>query len=82
MKTIEQVREETKVGEVFIGDVYTLEEFMDYVDRGCITEYDGIGYFHNGEQETAIGVFSPIWYNYNSVNEVIKQFPYVIWYNK
>lgn len=82
MKTIEQVREETKLGDVFIGEVFTLEEFMEEVDRGSITEYDGIGYFHDGEKETAISVFSPIWFKYNSVDEVIEQFPYVIWYNK
>ena len=82
MKTIEQVREETKMGEVFIGEVFTLEEFMEVVERGSITEYDGIGYFHDGEQETALEVFSPIWFNYDSVDEVIEKFPYVVWYNK
>lgn len=76
IKTIEQIREETKV-----GDVFTLKEFMEVVERGCINDYDGFGYFHDGDKETDINVFGDIWYKFE-VDDVLKRYPYVIWYNK
>ncbi len=76
MKTIEQIQKETKV-----GDVFTLKEFMEVVERGSINDYDGFGYFHDGEKETDINVFSDIWYEFE-VDDVLKMYPYVIWYNK
>lgn len=76
MKTIEQIQEETRV-----GDVFTLEEFMEVVERGSINDYDGFGYFHNGEKETDINVFSNIWDKFE-VDDMLKRYPYVIWYNK
>ena len=71
MKTLDQVKTEC------IGEVYTLDDFSDLIDAGCINSYDGEGYFHNGEEETSISVFAPFitW-------ESIKDFPYVCWYNK
>ena len=72
MKTIEQVKKEIKFGSVF-----TLEEFADLVCANCINEYDGIGYFHDGEKETNIYVFNP-----NLTIEEMKQYSYICWYNK
>lgn len=71
MKTLEQIKAEC------IGDVYTLNDFADLIDAGCINPYDGNGYFHNGEEETNISVF-----NLSATWESIKDFPYVCWYNK
>ena len=76
MKTIEQIRKEIK-----IGDVFTLEEFMEVAERGCINDYDGIGYFHDGEKETNIDVFGDIWDKFE-VDDILEKYPYVIWYNK
>ena len=72
MKTLEQVKVEQKFGEVF-----TVNEFAELYHEGYINEYDGIGYFHDGEKKTNISVWDATlpWY-------VIKNFPYVCWYNK
>ena len=80
MKTIEQVREETKIGEVF-----TTEQFADYEEHNCFNEYDGFGYFHDGEKETDLSVWStesPIYDTVTTWEEFLDKYPYVIWYNK
>lgn len=72
MKDVKQVQKECEYGTVFL-----LDDFADQIDDGSINEYDGIGYFHNGEKETNISVWdrSLTW-------EDIKDYPYVCWYNK
>ena len=72
MKTLEQVQAECRYGHVF-----TLNDFGTEIDDGCINEYDGIGFFHDGEKETNTSVWdrSLTW-------EDIKDYPYVCWYNK
>ena len=79
MKTIEQVKEDLQK-EGFESDdiVYTTEDFLKAVERGFFTSYDGIGYYHDGENETDISVFS---YEI-SFAEAVKKYPYVCWYNK
>ena len=71
MKTIEQIKAET------FGHVYTIEEFARLVDVGLFIEYDGSGCFHDGEKETDISVWDDTltW-------EDVKDYPYVVWYNK
>lgn len=49
MKTLEQVKVEQEFGEVF-----TINEFAELCDEGYINEYDGIGYFHDGENRTKL----------------------------
>lgn len=71
MKSVEQIKKEC------IGDVFTLEEFLELINLGCINRYDGDGYFHNGENETNISV----WDN-NLTWDDVKNYPYVCWYNK
>ena len=76
MKTKEQVQKEGLVAKCG-GDVYTLEEFIEYVENGYFIPYDGIGYFHDGEKETDRCVWD------NSVTaEEVKKYPYVCWYNR
>ena len=72
MKSKEQVQKELKY-----GTVYTLEEFIEYVKDGSFIPYDGIGHFHDGEQETKRSV----WATDLSLLE-LKKYPYVCWYNK
>lgn len=71
MKNIEQVQSEE------IGDVYTLEEFLEMVEADTVIPYDGYGYFHDGKHKTDICVWddSITW-------DLIKDYPYVVWYNK
>lgn len=59
------------------GDVYTLEEFIGFIEAGYIIRYDGNGYFHDGMRETEISVWddSLTW-------DDVKDYPYVCWYNK
>ena len=72
MKTKELIQAEIPFGEVF-----TLDEFIAEVEENWINEYDGIGYFHDGENRTDFSV----WNEHYSWDDVIR-FPYVIWYNK
>lgn len=72
MKTIEQVRAEME-----FGDVFTKEEFGDLVDKGWFIPSDGVGRFHDGENETNVSVWD------NSLTpEDVEKYPYVCWYNK
>ena len=68
IKTKEQVQQECEY-----GDVFTTEEFWKYVENGSFNEYDGEGYYHDGENETNLCV----WCYPNK-----KGMPYVCWYNK
>lgn len=68
MKTKEEVQKEC------FGDVYDTDDFVRIVNSGYINDFDGIGVFHNGENETNIDVFS----DYPDS----KKYPYVCWYNK
>lgn len=70
-KTLEQIQ-----AEIDNGDVLTFEEFFDEVGN-VFHPYNGSGYFHDGQQETDISV----WSRMLSLLE-IKKYPYVIWYNK
>lgn len=72
IKPISQVRQEIPE-----ADVYTVNEFSDLIDCGGIGNYDGQGYFHNGENETVLSVWDDTisW-------EQVKNFPYICWYNR
>ncbi|GEM_PF-2689358 len=59
------------------GDVYTLRAFMEEIDNGIVSSYDGVGYFHDGKHRTNVKV----WNNDLTWNDV-KDYPYVCWYNK
>ena len=72
MKTIEEVQIKND-----ICDVLTLEDFRNYVDNGFFTDYDGVGYLHNGNKETSISVW-----DINLFNAKYDKYPYVCWYNK
>ena len=73
MKTLEQVQAEEK-----IGDVFTVEHFCELMDDGYITDYDGWGFFHDGEKiRREYSVFD------NSYSwDDVKDFPYIVWFNK
>lgn len=72
MKTIEEVQNKND-----ICDVLTLEDFKNYVDNRLFTDYDGVGYLHNGNKETSISVW-----DVNLFDEKYDKYPYVCWYNK
>lgn len=74
MKTKEQIQAEEK-----IGDVFTTNEFTEFINKGCFNSYDGGGVFHDGNNETSISVWDNDGeYQYGIAN----QYPYVMWFNK
>ena len=72
IKTKEQIQEE-----IGYGDVLTIEEFFSDVISGCLIPSDGIGYFHDGINETKRSVWDE---NLSFIE--LKEYPYVTWYNK
>lgn len=70
MKSIEQIEKE-----IPYGSVYTADEFLEIIIHGGVNEYDGFGFFHDGEQELDDkGVFD--------LSAWEEDYPYVVWYNK
>jgi len=79
-KTLEQVESELTCGEAF-----TTEQFAYYAHTNCLNQYDGFGYFHDGEKETDFNVWdneSPIYDTVSTWEDLVEKYPYVIWYNK
>lgn len=58
--------------------VFSFLKFTEMVHNGYIIQSDGTGYFHDGEKETDVSVFS------KTVNfyDACKKYPYVCWYNR
>lgn len=73
MKTAKEIEMEIGYGECF-----KTAEFAELVRSGSLIPYDGLGYYHNGENETDI----PASFDYNSVLRASEEYPYVCWYNK
>lgn len=72
MKNLKQVQREEK-----IGTVYITEKFAEYVRRGGFNSFDGVGFFHDGEQKTDKCVWDD-----DLTWDDVKNYPYVVWYNK
>ena len=70
--TVKEIEE--KLG---FGDIFTLEEFRDFVKHGYFNGCDGDGYFHDGEKETRISIWSV-----NLFDKEYNKYPYVWWLNK
>lgn len=74
MKTKQQIKRDMKY-----GSVYKSSEFRGYVKDGLIIDYDGHGYFHDGENETEVSVFN----EYGTFRQKeSKKYPYVCWYGR
>ena len=73
IKTLEEVEAEQD-----LGDVFTIENFIELVRDGYFTDYDGEGYLHNGKNET--GYYAECVVTY--LEEMKAKYPYVVWYNK
>jgi len=71
MKTKDEVQKEC------FGVVYDTDDFVRIVNSGCINAFDGIGVFHDGENETRISVWSVDMFDHQ-----YDKYPYVCWYNK
>lgn len=69
IKTKEQIQAELKYTKVFNS-----MDFRVLVSDGLITPHDGSGYYHDGHNETTIGVFQH--------KNGLDVYPFVCWYNK
>lgn len=73
MKTFEAIQNECS------GTVYKIADFIKLVQAGYIIDYDGIGYFHDGEDEVD---YPPVTCNKTKLSCYAKDYPYVCWYNR
>lgn len=73
MKTLKEIQNENPYASVF-----TIEEFIDHVRAGGITNYDGCGYYHDGVNETNVHVNADLG---SSLVAHRNTYPYVCWYN-
>lgn len=74
MKTIKEIEQEYPWATVF-----SFDDFVRHVVSGHITSYDGVGYFHNGREETDIMV--SIQHITMSTAGKRERYPYICWYN-
>jgi len=85
MKSFDEVKNELG----FFGDcLVRTEEFLKWIDHGSVTDYDGVGEIHDGNEfitdswEDNIFDFINKEATKMTKEEFIKKYPYVAWYNK
>ena len=59
-------------------DVMPTETFLHCVEDGTFINYDGVGFFHNGEYETNIQARCDVDY----LSQYVGIYPYVCWYGR
>ena len=85
MKTFEEVKNEMEDWEKQC--LMTTSEFIDYMNSGILTSYDGIGDIHDGNDFITNGFKVDIFAFINdkaknmSMEDFIEKYPYVAWYN-
>lgn len=86
MKTFEEVQNKMEDWEKEC--LMPMSVFMEYVEIGFFTPYDGVGDIHDGNDfitngfEVSIFAFIEDKTKNMSVKEFIEKYPYVAWYNK
>jgi hypothetical protein len=86
MKTFEEVLNEMDDWEKEC--LMTTSEFIDCMESGLFTPYDGVGDIHDGNDfitdgfEVSIFTFIEDKIKNMSVEDFKKKYPYVAWYNK
>lgn len=86
MKTFEEVLNEMDNWEKEC--LMTTSEFIDAIESGFITSYDGVGDIHDGNDfitngfEVNIFTFIKDKLKSMSIEDFIKRYPYIAWYNK
>lgn len=64
----------------FYSDVYTIDKFIELIELGTITDYDGYGYYSfDGEEELEL---VPLDSNKIYKTSAQKGYKYIIWYNR
>lgn len=62
-----------------IGNLMTMDQYVEDVRNGCITEYDGFGFYVDAQGNNTLSNAS------TSIRELIKlqhTYPYVLWFNR
>lgn len=86
MKTFEDVLNEMDDWEKEC--LMTTSEFIDGIESGFFTSYDGVGNIHDGDDfitdgfEVSIFTFIKDKAKSMSIEDFIEKYPYVAWYNK
>ena len=86
IKSFKEVRNE--MDNSFKDCLMTTSEFLDYMESGSISDYDGVGDIHDGTDFITDGFKTNIFdFVRNKASEMtkeefIEQYPYVAWYNK
>lgn len=86
IKTFEEVQNE--MDDSLKDCLMTTSEFLNYMESGSITDYDGVGDIHNGIDFITDGFETNIFdFVINKASEMTKEefiekYPYVAWYNK
>lgn len=83
MKTIDEVKQDLINKGIWSKEdadwiVYHTTDFCKMLADGSIIPYDGMGRFHDGENETRISIFS----KEVSFYDALVKYPYICWYNK
>lgn len=85
MKSFDEVKNELGI----FGDcLVKTEKFLEWMESGSVTNYDGVGEIHNGDEfvTTAFedNIFDFIYEESEKMTkeEFINKYPYVAWYNK
>lgn len=86
MKTFEEVLNEMDDWEKEC--LMTTSEFIDGIESGFFTSYDGVGNIHDGNDfitdgfEVSIFTFIKDKAKSMNIEDFIEKYPYVAWYNK
>lgn len=74
------VAAEVGIDMLFCADVYTIDKFIELIELGTITDYDGYGYYSfDGEEELEL---VPLNSNKIYKTSAQKGYKYIIWYNR
>lgn len=88
MKTFDEVKNELDEDGLFGDCLVKTEEFLEWMETGNVSRYDGVGEIHNGDEfvtkpfEDDIFDFICKEATKMTKEEFINKYPYVAWYNK
>ena len=68
-----------KIDDNTVGDLMTMEEFIDAVESRCLIDYDGFGYYATPDLETNIMVKPSDLKRREMFTET---YSHVVWYNR
>lgn len=88
MKSFDEVKNELDEDGLFGDCLVKTEEFLEWMETGSVSRYDGVGEIHNGDEFVTVAfkdnIFDFICKEAAKMTkeEFINKYPYVAWYNK